>query len=252
MVVVGAGRIGLALRARAERAGAEVVLVDRDANWDVVDRPAGTPIVLAVRPESLDDVIARVPARRRSDLVFLQNGALRELLRDHGLDEVTRGVLYVMTARRGDDLVPGDVSVFSGPHAGQVVDWFGRLAVPAEVVQGARFAEIELEKLVWLAVMGPLCEVHGVPVGPLVQAHRAEVAALAEELSAVCARAWGVRVDGPKLVERLVGYSNAIPTYHASVKEWPWRNGWLFARARELGVPTPLHDRLLAETGHLR
>lgn len=249
MFVVGAGRVGGALRERAAEVGVPVTLVDRTSGWEALGAGSG-PILLAVRNDDLGAVVERTPPARRSDLVFLQNGAIRHVLREHGVTGATRGLLYFMVATRGGPLVPGRTSWLSGPHAAAVVDFFTALAVPAEEVDWARFSYHELEKLVWLAAHGPLCESTVATVGEVATEHRGELHALVAELWAVGSRAWGVEAPVDHVVQQLVDYSRSIADYRASVKEWEYRNGWFQVQASRLGMAMPRHDGLMEQLGH--
>lgn len=245
MVVVGAGRIGQALKRRSEAASVPCALVDRTSGREALDAPAGEPVVLAVRTDDLAEVVATVPVHRREDLVLVQNGAIRELVEQLGLARATRGVLYLLVSRRGGPVEAARTSWFCGPHAAAVTRWFEVMGLPAQAVQWPRFTVAELEKLLWLAVNGPLCEAHDATVGQIARDHRPEHDALVRELARVGRAAWGVEPDADWLVGRLVAWSEAIPQYRASVKELPWRNGWLREQARRHGIPTPLHDALV-------
>lgn len=251
MIVVGAGRVGLALQRRAEEAGIALTLVDRLAGWEALDGPQGDPVLLAVRNDDLATVIGRTPPHRLADLVFLQNGAIRGLLAEHALSGNTRGLLYLMVSSRTAPIVPGGTTWLCGPHALAVARFLRALSIPAEAIDWARFSYYELEKLLWLAAHGPLCEALDATVDQIAEHHADQLRALVVELAAVGRAAWGVEADASFLVERLIDYSASIPGYRASVKEWPWRNGWLVEAAARYGVDTPLHTALLRETGHL-
>jgi len=232
----------------------DVSLVSRDAGWEALGQPPGDPVLLAVRNDDLDAVLARVPEPRRDDLVFIQNGAIRTFLHERGLARATRGLIYFAVASRvsegGGDVVPGFTSPFHGPHGARVARWLGQVELAARDVDWARFSYYELEKLLWLVCHGVLCETHQVKVGELVADHRDELAALVAELLPVGRAAMGVDAPVDYVVDRLVGYSQTIPGWSAAVKAWPWRNGWFVARAAEHGIATPMHDRLLADLGH--
>jgi ketopantoate reductase len=243
VVVIGAGRVGLALKRRSEARGTEpVVLVDRDRGDDALRGAQGDPILVAVRNDDLPDVIARVPTYRREDLVFIQNGAIRDQLRAHSLASATRGLLYFAVASREAEVVPGLVSPFCGPHALAMARFLSSLGLEAHAMDWGRFSYYELEKLLWLATHGLLCQAHRCTVGELVARHREELRALVAELCVVGRAAWGVDADPDYVTDRLVAYSETIPTWPAAVKEWRYRNGWLRSEARRLKVPTPLHD----------
>ncbi len=244
MIVVGAGRIGMALQQGAPE---EVLLVDRTTGWEALDAPQGEPIVLAVRNDDLDAVLERVPARRRTDLVFVQNGALRAYLTERGLGGAARGVLYVLAERAGPAPI-ARTSYFSGPHAPRVARVFSGAGFPAEAVDRATCGVRELEKLVWLATYGALCEALALTVGTVGEAVPDALAELLAELGVVVGAAWDMPVPDT-LLEHAVAWSEAIPHYRTAVKEWPWRNGWIEAEARRLGLQTPHHRRWLTAAG---
>ncbi len=249
MEIIGAGRIGGALAARARGRGEQVLLVTRTEGWDQLSREPGAPILVATRNDDLADVIERVPAARRGDLVFLQNGMLRPFLEEHGLQQATRGILFLAVPSRGAPIEPGGTSVFHGPHAGAVVGWFGALDLPAQEVSSDAFKAVELEKLLWNSVFGLMCQVYDIPVGRVVQEHGDELAALVAELQAVGERALDIELDADALLERLNAYSLSIPDYQGAVKEWYWRNGWFVGLAERYGTDLPRHSTLVGRAG---
>ncbi|PRP98627.1 ketopantoate reductase family protein [Enhygromyxa salina] len=246
IVVIGAGRIGGALHQRDPH---QFALVDRQQGWELLEREPGEPILLAVRNDDLLAVLERVPERRRADLVFAQNGMLRPWLREHGLTEVTRGLLFVAVPTRGAPIEPGGESPFFGPHAATMVQAFTRVGLPAAVVSADAFAAVELEKLIWNCAFGLCCEAFDCDVGTVVRDHAEQLRALVAELLEVGAPALGVELELGPLVNRLCDYSRSIPSYRGAVKEWPWRNGWFVETAREQGRATPTHAQLLARVG---
>lgn len=247
--IIGAGRVGQALQRRAEEAGVAGVLVSRTAGWEGLEGPAGRPILVTTRNDDLAGAVARVPAHRRADLVFIQNGMIRPLLGTLGLAQATRGILYFAVPARGDDLTVGDPSPFTGPAAQAVVTWLAALGVPANPVSAAAFAEVELEKLLWNCVFGLLCQAKSATVGQVCEAHGEELAALTAELLAVGQEALGTELAPEPLLARMCAYSRSIPTYRGAVKEWAYRNGWFVDLAKTSGHALPVHARLLAEAG---
>lgn len=246
VVVIGAGRVGGALAARAP---AQFGLVSRSAGWEQLEGPAGAPILVAVRNDDLPAVLARVPERRREDLVFIQNGMLRPWLEAEGLVGATRGLLFMAVPTRGAPIEPGGPSPFCGPRAAAVVAAFTAAELPAAEVDAQAFAAVELEKLIWNCAFGLCCEVFEVDVGTVVEAHAGQLRALVAELLAVGGPALGVELDLDALVERLCAYSRSIPRYRGAVKEWRWRNGWFVEIAAKQGAATPVHTELLARAG---
>ena len=251
MVVIGAGRIGLAVERAADDNGEPCTLLSRDSDWSVLEREAGEPILVATRNDDLDAVLQRVPKQRHQDLVFIQNGALGPWLEDRSLGACTRGLLFFAVADRQSDAVPGpEPSPFTGPLALQTVRWFVRLGLPAQVVDWPRFCAWELEKLCWNAAFGLLCEVYDCTVGEVCDQHEDDLRALVSDLRRVGRASTNVDLPQDWLVERLMAYSRSIPDYRGAVKEWPWRNGWFVREAVRLGVSTPEHARLLIAAGH--
>lgn len=248
MIVIGAGRIGGALAARDPQ---RFALVDRERGWASLDDPAGVgaPILLAVRNDALPEVVERIPAQRRRDLVFVQNGMLRPWIDEAGLGGCTRGLLFMAVPTRGAAIEPGGESPFCGPRAQAVVDALSACGIPAVVVDEAAFKAVELEKLIWNCAFGLLCEAEGCDVGTVVEDHGDALAQLAAEMHAVGSRALDVSVEFEPLLDRLRAYSRSIPRYRGALKEWRWRNGWFVDVASEQGRATPVHARLLAKVG---
>lgn len=245
IAVIGAGRIGTAL---CERDPSRFSLIDREHGWQQLDAAAGAPILLAVRNDDLDAVLARVPDHRRADLVFVQNGMLRPWLAARGLSGATRGLLFMAVPSRGAAIEPGGESPFFGPHAQAMVDAFATAKLPARRVDAEEFAAIELEKLLWNSCFGLLCDAFDCDVGTVVREHFGDLHALVAELLAIGAPALGISLALDPLVERLAAYSRSIPTYRGAVKEWRWRNGWFVELADQRDMALPVHSRLL----HLR
>ena len=240
-LVLGAGRIGLAL-ARASG----VAVIDRFRGWYQLDEPAGDPIAVCVRNDDLGAVLAAVPSHRRADLVFLQNGMLDPWLEDHGLEGNTRGLLFFAVNTPGGPAEPGGVSRFTGPHANAMVLWLESLGLRSEAIGRRAFAAVMLEKLIWNAAFGLLCQRFDLDVGGVLEAHARELAALAHELGDVGRVALGIDLDQDTLLANLRAYASSIPRNRAGLKEWPWRGGWFAAAARRHDLPLTTHAALVA------
>lgn len=251
-VILGAGRVGQALFKAAEAAGQGCVLVDRNGPRDALSGDAGVPILVATRNDDLGGVLGAVPMQRWGDLVFLQNGAIRDWLEQHGLRRTGRGLLYFAVTERGGPIQPGQASVFSGAHATEVAAWLNACGVEAVALDDLAFRAREFQKLCWLVVMGPLCERHSATVGGVVNQYPDDIKTLCEELVVLGQAAMGVAMVRRELEDSVLSYSQTIPSYKASVKEWRWRNGWVSETAARLGIAVPFHDTLLHQLGHGR
>ncbi len=249
MVIIGGGRVGTALHARSQEAGVATTLVTRTEGWDALAGPPGEPILLALRNDDMGDVVSRIPAPRKHDLVFVQNGMYRGWLQQRHLQRNTRGLLYFAVRQVGGEVEIGINNPFCGGHAHMLVRWFAMMGLPAEEVDWARFSMYELEKLVWIAAMGVLCEVYDADVGTVCQDHTGEMDGLVHELRIIGRKALGVDVPQAWLMERLAAYSMTIPTYKASVKAWKWRNGWFDLAARRHRYESVVHREMLRSIG---
>lgn len=225
MEIIGRGRVGTALARRGVGRG-----LGREEGWERLDGPAGAPILVAVRPDDLAGVVARVPAHRRDDLVFVQNGAIRDTLDALGVGGATRGLLFFAVPARGDDVSGGGASPFAGRHAAAVVAAFTAGGVAAEVVDDATFRDVELEKLLWLVVFGEIGDATGLTVGEIADTRRSDVAGLVAAYAPGARAALGATIGDDALVARLCAYSATIPAWRAASREPRWRADWVRAR----------------------
>ncbi len=251
MFIIGAGRVGTSLQRRSAEYDIDVELVTRTEGWDALEFGVpGDPIVVATRNDDLLEVIERVPEWLRQDLVFIQNGQLRRLLQNNGLVNATRGLIYFAARSRPGEIEPGGVNWFCGPHALTMTRWLSIMKLRARAVDWARFSYYELEKLAWLCIFGPLCEKHDCTVGEVCSDHTEELKAVVAEFHAYGRMAFNVQPKLSYLYDRLVAYSESIPTFRAGVKEWQWRNGAVLEAVLDHQVTMPRHVQLLVEAGH--
>lgn len=223
-------------------------LVDRAHGWEALQRLAGEPVVLTVRNDDLDAVLERIPEHRREDLVFVQNGMIRDWLAERELQDATRGLLFFAVPVRGAPIEIGPANPFWGPHAARMVGWFSQVGLPAEVLDTPEFAIAELEKLLWNSCFGLLCERFDADVGTVVREHADTLRDLVLELLSISEPAFGLSLqtqDREAMLERMRRYAQRIPDNRAAVKEWQWRNGWFVNRSEP-----PLHRQLLEATDH--
>ncbi|MCB9673925.1 MAG: hypothetical protein H6737_02350 [Alphaproteobacteria bacterium] len=251
MFVIGAGRIGTSLKKRSEAHDIDVELVTRTEGWDRLEFAVpGDPIVVAVRNDDLLEVIERVPDYLHDDLVFIQNGLFRALLRNNGLMNATRGLVYFAARERGGAIEPGGTNWFCGPHSLTMARWMAVMGLRGRSVDWARFSYFELEKLTWICTLGPLCEKYDLPVGEVVEKHADELRAVVDEFQSFGRIEFSVHPKADYLFDRVVEYSRSIPGFRAGVKEWEWRNGAVLQTIVEHEATMPLHVKLLTDAGH--
>ena len=246
MIVYGIGRVGGGLTGLARETGTRFHAVTRTKGHSVVaeDGVPG-PILVCTNADDLADVIRSVPSDRHGDLVFTQNGMLDTFLATHALQENTRGLLYFAAAKRGDRPVAGEASVFSGPWADVVVDWFDRVGLPAVAVDRGRFTEEMAGKLIWNCVFGLMSDVYGLPVGELVRSEKESIRSLVGELVSISNAALGTALKATDVHQNVCAYSLTIPNYRGSLKQHRWRNGWFLDAALEHGVEDIFHQELM-------
>ncbi len=231
--IIGAGRVGLALAKIAKTAPHA-----RGQSWS---KAQPGPLIVCTRNDDLAGVIQATPPTRRADLVFIQNGMIAPLLKEHGLLQNTQALVYFAVSAKGREPVDGGGTVVFGPWAQEFQSLLGQASLGCTVVDSQSFQRQMVEKLLWNCVFGLLCQRHSASVGTLVQAHRPEIHALNDELQGVAERALDLQLQ-PGVVQRLCDYSLKIADYKGAVKELPWRNGWFLAQEH-----SPLHSQWLQE-----
>jgi hypothetical protein len=249
MIVIGMGRVGQGIRRCAERNGVRLHSIDRENGWEALGTENAGPVLVTTNAGDLVDVVGRVPSERLADLVFVQNGMIDSVLAGLGLSENTRGLLYFAVPSRGLDPQPGGDSIFCGPHADSMCNWFHAIELGADAVSGDEFQAEMMSKLIWNCVFGLLCDVHQCSVGTLVGNHRADVDALIGELVQVSNGGAGTRLSKAEVSDALCAYSMSISEYTGTLKQWNWRNGWFVDASAALATETPFHTELLSRVG---
>ena len=90
-----------------------------------------------------------------------------------------------------------------------------------------------------MIILSLLCQHFECSVGVLCQQYERETRRLIAELQEITARELGIVLE-EGIGQRLIDYSLSIPDYRGAVKEWSWRNGWLWEREQ-----SPLHRQYL-------
>ena len=217
-----------------------------------LDRPVDRdrlPILVCTRNDHLPEVLAGVHPSRHPDLVFVQNGMVQPFLAEQGLSGCTQGVLWVAVPRRGDSPVPGGRSVFHGPWAKPIAALLDSHGVDAAAVDRTTYQREVAVKLAWICVFGVLGSALGGTVGEIQSGHREAVRALSDELHPLLVQEPGLDLDAAGLRARLEAYTERIPHFPSSIKEWRWRNGWQRDAGARLGIAQPVFEEWLARAG---
>ncbi|MBM3783326.1 MAG: 2-dehydropantoate 2-reductase [Acidobacteria bacterium] len=269
VVVAGAGAVGCYIGGLLARGGCDVTLVGRarhveaiQARWlsietggDTISVPvrastelvAGDRYLACVKTVDSDSLAAALPAGSR--VLTLQNGvdgAARFRAAGHMADAC---VVYVGAYMGGDGHV---VHTGRGDLALSSADWgalFTSFGVPCRLVEDV---DVELwRKLVLNCAYNAISALTGARYGRIAAEASAVVRAAVEETVAVAA-AQGIRLEGDQVQFAL---DLAIPmkdTISSTAQDLAFGrrteidslNGYVAARGRELGVPTPVNAML--------
>jgi len=240
--VVGMGEVGRRLAAALGGAGVEVAPVTRERGWPEALTDSTGLLVVCVREEALESVLGRLAGVGAERVALVQNGWIRPLLGRFGA--ATRALVWFTS--KGEFFRVLRPSVLGGPAAPALCAALGRGGIVATAVTEKAFACAEAEKMGFNCVVGLPLAVHGVSLAEYLADRGEEARALFEESVAAPARALGVPVSQewwPAFLDaaRPLGWLRA-----ASAKALEFRNGAVLRLARELGLPAPVTERLLA------
>ena len=231
--IIGKGRIGSALAS----IDTNTILLGRKG--EITNEPG--PIIVCTRNDDLHSVLTRIPVSRRQDLIFVQNGMLQSWLQEHELGNCTQALLYFAVSKKGDRPVDGGGSVVKGRFASAFVDLLAKGGLDCTEVDEVSYSKQMAEKFLWNCVFGALSQYFSCSVGELCRHYTQETTALIEELQQIVETELNISLD-EGLAHRLMAYSLSISKYQGSVKEWKWRNGWLWERRK-----SPLHEKYLRD-----
>lgn len=243
VIVIGAGNVGRRLGAALDAAGVPTVLVTRTTGWDTaLDPGLRAPRIVAVREESLGDVLARMPATLHDRLVLVQNGFLEVV---HGpLPHVTRGLVW-FNAKEASfrELAP---TLFHGPLAAGLAAALARGGLDVrEIADPRAFVHAMIVKGAWNAVVGLPLAVHGVDLATYLATFGPECRAILAEACAAATAEYGVAVRPDEAEDVLRRTTASIGDARGGTKALAWRNGAIVEMGRRHGVPTPVNAALI-------
>jgi hypothetical protein len=101
-IIVGGGRIGNHLYESNDRN--DVLFANRNEAFNIIE---SCPIYICTRNNDLDEIINKTPLERREDLIFLQNGYLKNYLSSQGLESNTQALIYYAVSKKGEKPIDG-------------------------------------------------------------------------------------------------------------------------------------------------
>lgn len=248
------------------RSAAGTFTVHPAAASDPRELPRPDLIVLSVKAYDLDQTLDQLEPvmTDRTVLLTLQNGVDIEdrLLGRFQRDCVVGGVAYIYSKivepgvidhyKRGAVAI-GEMMPQKSPRVTAIAELFKQAGLPCQVSDDIR--RTKWEKMCWNCVFNPLTVLINDRVAKaLDQPGMIEV--IHQIVGEVMAVAAGLKVPlAADMAEKVVRWSQEIRDIHTSMYD-DWQagrpteidslNGFIAARGRELGIPTPLNDMLTA------
>ena len=254
--IIGAGRIGTALKEMGKASGFDDVVVRRG---EKIPAEGSGPIYVTTRNDDLKGVISACPLSSKGDLVFYgQNGYIEDFLKEEKVfDDSTKVLVYMAVAKLGDkptdgitDLNPEGLTAATGKWAEQVAARLRGSGLTCNVLNEDEFRACMFEKHMWICTFMLLGVHHGgITVGEVESKHKEDVFKMVEEMKKCLEVERGIKFkDG--VPERLCAYARSVAHFPTALKEFSWRNKfWLdITRARQgKGAEdlTPFHTKLL-------
>lgn len=239
--VIGFGEVGRRLARALGKAGLEAVPVTRDSGWDRAATDREGIHLVCVREQQLAAVLERLDRVPDRQIVLVQNGWIRPLLEQR--PGVTRGLIWFTS--KGEFFRVLRPSPFTGPLAERLAGALEAGGIAASAVDPDEFAALDADKMGFNCVVGLPLAVHQRTLGDYLDGYRDEAYELFTESVTACAEALRTTAHPawwPAFVESVepLGWVRAT-----TAKALEFRNGAVAKLASELGLATPVTDRLL-------
>lgn len=251
--IVGEGRMGDFFRSQGD--GTDLVI----RRGQAIPPDAPGPVYVCTRNDDLEDIILNCPDEKKSDLVFIQNGMLERLLRNHDLGENTKANVYFAVSGIGEDPIDGKTETnpegltsVCGKWEGAVSERIQRAGLSCKIVKERDFRRGQLDKLIWICTFNLIGAVHGnINMGEVSDMHVREVTEMSNELAQMVRFTLTVGMM-PDIEKRLLAYGRAVKDFPSGLKEFKWRNGFFYdysqlAKRNGFPDPTPMHSDYLEQ-----
>ncbi|MBM4123746.1 MAG: 2-dehydropantoate 2-reductase [Nitrospira sp.] len=248
------------------RSAAGTFTVRPRASSNPCDLPKPDLIVLSVKVYDLDEVLAQIEPimTEQTVLLTLQNGVDVEdrLLARFKRDCVVGGVAYIYSKiaepgviehyKRGSVAI-GELMGHKSPRVLQIADLFKQAGLPCQLSEDIRRSK--WEKMCWNCVFNPLTVIINDRVAKALD-HPEMLGVIHQIVAEVSAVSAGCKVPlASDMADKVVRWSQEIRDIHTSMYD-DWKagrpteieslNGYVAARGKALGIPTPLNDALTA------
>lgn len=238
--IVGKGRVGSGLSKLSPKSK----IFGRGESFDELGSLNEEDLVLlCTRNDDLAELIQSLPKSARSKVVLVQNGMLSPFIEKLEDQPAARAILYFAVPKLGDLPMPGGNTLVCGPKAEELKGFFESVDIPSQVVNDDEMARVEMEKLLWNALMGLMGQYYNESVRETLDKHWSEVLVLLGELLPVISQSLEIDFEKSELEISLKSYSEEVDYYSARVKEWEWRNAWFFKAIENTKVSAPNWER---------
>jgi 2-dehydropantoate 2-reductase len=236
------------------------------ASSDPQDLPRPDLVILAVKAYDLDQVMDQLAPVLTDQTVILtlQNGVDTEdrLIARLERDCVVGGVAYIYSKivqpgviehyKRGSVSI-GEMMGHESPRVSAIVDLFTQAGVPCHLAPDVR--KTKWEKMCWNCVFNPLTVMIDDRIAKAMD-HPDMLRVIHQIVEEVCAVSAACKVPlQADMADKVLRWSQEIRDIHTSMYD-DWKagrpteieslNGYIVARGREFGIPTPVNEALSA------
>jgi 2-dehydropantoate 2-reductase len=234
---------------------------------DPKELPQPDLIVLGIKAYDLDEVMDQIEPVLKPDTIILtlQNGVTIEdtLMARFGRERIVGGVAFIYSKIAEPGVIDhykkgiltiGEPMGMESPRLQAIVALFKEAGVPCCISRDIRRAK--WEKMCWNCVFNPLTVLLNDRVAKALDHPEFQpvITTIVREVSAVAMAAHRVPLD-EDMAEKVVKWSQELRDIHTSMYD-DWKagrlteidelNGFITAKGKEFGVPTPMNEMLTA------
>jgi hypothetical protein len=240
LVVIGLGELGQLLGGLALRAQLRVTPITRGMSIPSTLREvqAGTPILVAVGEDALDEVLAALPEERKNAAILLQNGLFSAQWKAHRINPTV--MIPWLLKKRGQPLLVARSTPVYGLYAELVCDLHRAGGLETEVLTSAsQLAQALVDKYAFILTVNALGLLRDITLGEWLATDSLTIEALAKEAASLGARLCESEIDLARSVAEVLGAGHALAAMRARGRTAQARVLRALEQARAFGLPLP-------------